>query len=214
MTIYSSRTKASAPTKGVAATKASAPTKALAPTKASKPKALLKLKEPQSVSAHQSIPIHPITIPANWNHIYDQESFQIHPEKDGYLKRLAYTMIEYAIRNEDALEVLDFCIEYKISRRTLYDHVDQDKGFREAYDYFKLILANRKRRGAMKKEFDYAVVKADLYKYDPEYISSDKYQAQLKQSESLGNSIFVINNNIPEIISKEQLEEEFDDVNK
>ena len=207
MTIYSSRTK------GVAATKASAPTKGVAATKASaltkvsKPKAPLKLNSPL-------VPIHPITIPANWNHIYDQESFQIHPEKDGYLKRLAYTMIEYAIRNEDALEVLDFCIEYKISRRTLYDHVDQDKGFREAYDYFKLILANRKRRGAMKKEFDYAVVKADLYKYDPEYISSDKYQAQLKQSESLGNSIFVINNNIPEIISKEQLEEEFDDVNK
>lgn len=153
-----------------------------------------------------------LAVPSNWNHIYEIESFQVNPEKDGYFKRLGYTMIEYAIRNEEALEILDFCIEYKISRRTLYDWVEKDAGLKESFDFFKLILANRKKKGAMTRKYDYNVVRNDLYKYDPEYISSDKYQAQLKQAENLSNGTFVIFNDRPPVISKEQLAADYESI--
>jgi hypothetical protein len=73
-----------------------------------------------------------LAVPSNWNHIYEIESFQVNPEQGGYLKRLGYTMIEYAIRNEKALEILDFCIEYRISRKTLYSWVEKDAGLKES----------------------------------------------------------------------------------
>jgi len=151
-----------------------------------------------------------LAVPSNWNHIYEIESFQVNPEQGGYLKRLGYTMIEYAIRNEKALEILDFCIEYKISRKTLYNWVEKDAGLKESFDFFKLILANRKKKGAMNRTLDYNVVRNDLYKYDPEYVSSDRYQAQLKQTENLSNGNFIIFNDRPPVISKEQLAADYE----
>jgi hypothetical protein len=151
-----------------------------------------------------------LAVPSNWNHIYEIESFQVNPEQGGYLKRLGYTMIEYAIRNEKALEILDFCIEYRISRKTLYSWVEKDAGLKESFDFFKLILANRKKKGAMNRTLDYNVVRNDLYKYDPEYVSSDRYQAQLKQTENLSNGNFVIFNDRPPVISKEQLAADYE----
>lgn len=151
-----------------------------------------------------------LAVPSNWNHIYEIESFQVNPEQGGYLKRLGYTLIEYAIRNEECLEILDFCIEYKISRKTLYSWVEKDAGLKESFDFFKLILANRKKKGAMTRKYDYNVVRNDLYKYDPEYISSDRYQAQLKQAENLSNGNFVIFNDRPPVISKEQLAADYE----
>ena len=62
----------------------------------------------------------------------------------------------------------------------------------------------------MTRKYDYNVVRNDLYKYDPEYISSDRYQAQLKQTENLSNGNFVIFNDRPPVISKEQLAADYE----
>lgn len=105
------------------------------------------------------------------------------PERDSWRQRLKYTMFEW-VETADALTEIDFCIHQRINRATFRRWIDAHQDLKEAWEQVKLIMANKKIRGALKKEYDKEVVFKDLYKYDSEWDEIDKRNAALRKSET------------------------------
>jgi hypothetical protein len=110
-------------------------------------------------------------------------SGRLFPEKDSWRQRLRYTMLKWS-ENPNSVELDQFCIEYQIPRSTLYFWRDKYPEIKQTYDDVKLILASRRRVGALQRKYDKDVVYRDLYKYDPEENLVDKRNAALKKDES------------------------------
>jgi hypothetical protein len=110
-------------------------------------------------------------------------SGRLFPEKDSWRERLVHTMLEWS-QDKDALEIDQFCIEYKIPRTTLYLWRDKYPDVKKIIDEVKLIIASRRRVFSMTRKIDGHYAYRNLHQYDPEHISVDKYHASLKRDES------------------------------
>jgi hypothetical protein len=136
--------------------------------------------------------------------LIDKESYIFFPEKDAWRKRLIYAIEKWVLK-ETSVELMQFCIEYRIPRATLamwrQKHLDIAAAFEEA----KIILGCRRRIGALTKQYDKDVVFKDMHVYDPEWDIINKYHAQLKKDEDRGPVKFTINVTKPQIVSAEDM---------
>lgn len=69
---------------------------------------------------------------------------------------------------KDVLEIEQFCIKYKIPRRTLYNWREKYPDIKETIYDVKLILTSLRRIYAMTKQIDRAYAFKNLHQYDPE----------------------------------------------
>lgn len=120
---------------------------------------------------------------SSYDWLDDSRLRELCPERDSFRRRLIYSIYDWAEQHE-ALTATDFCITYRIHRKTFYVWLDLYDDVRQAWDQAKLIIANRKLKGALKREYDKEVVFKDLYKYDSEWDEVDKRNAALKKQET------------------------------
>ncbi len=117
-----------------------------------------------------------------WQEMMDNESYQLFAGNHQRNERLIFTLYKWS-ESEDALDLTQFCMQYKIPRQSLYDIRDKYPEVRKAMDNVKLFLGCRKRVGAIKKIYDKEAVFKDMHKYDPEFLEINSYWAALKNIE-------------------------------
>lgn len=139
-----------------------------------------------------------------WIDFIDKESLSTFPGRDDWRKRLINTLFIWSER-PTSLEVMQFCIEYKIPYRTLKEWVDKYPEVKEAYDNVKLSIACHRRVGSMNKKLDGAYAYKDMHIYDPEWLAINKYHSDMKKDEEKQAHTFIISDVKPRIVSKEEM---------
>jgi hypothetical protein len=129
-----------------------------------------------------------------------------YPSKEEWRKRFICTLLSWADR-EESLEVSDFPLEMKMHRSLLYEWVAKYPDIKEAWDIVKLKIASKRRKGALTRKYDKDVVFRDMHKYDPEWLEINKYHADLKKEEDRQPTTFVILDNKPRVLTKQEMKE-------
>jgi hypothetical protein len=139
-----------------------------------------------------------------WIEMIQDNAFMMFPEKDDWRKRFSLTLMEWAAR-EDSLDITDFTLEMKMHRSMFYRWIDKYPDIKQTYETAKLMLASRRRKGALTKRFDKDVVFKDLHKYDSEWLEINKYHSDMKKDEEKQAHTFIISDSKPRVVSKEEL---------
>ena len=140
----------------------------------------------------------------SWMDFLSKETLSIYPGKDEWRQRLIYTLLKWS-EKKDSLEIMQFCIEYKIPYRTLKEWVEKYPEVKEAYDDVKLALACHRRIGSMTKKLDGAYAYKDMHIYDPEWHAINKYHSDMKKEEEKQSHTFIISDAKPRIVSKQEM---------
>ncbi len=140
----------------------------------------------------------------SWMDFLCKETLSIYPGKDEWRQRLIYTLLKWSER-KDSLEIMQFCIEYKIPYRTLKEWIDKYPEVQEAYKDVKLAVACHRRIGSMNKKLDGAYAYKDMHMYDPEWHAINKYHSDMKKDEEKQAHTFIISDAKPRIVSKEEM---------
>lgn len=139
-----------------------------------------------------SISLQVLSNSQTWHEYLSKEAFMFFPDKAEWRKRLIYTMLMWA-EKEGSLELEQFYLQHKISRKTLYEWREKYEDIKEAIDEVKLILGSRRRIGAMTRKYDSKVVFKDMHRYDPEWLEINKYWAALKDNkDEPGQTKFIV----------------------
>jgi hypothetical protein len=125
-----------------------------------------------------------------WENFIDKDVFLIYPGKNESRKRFMLAMLRWA-EQEDSLEITDFAIEMRIRRQTIYEWAEKYQDLKETFEFVKLMLGSRKRKGALLRKYDKDVAFKDMHKYDPEWLEINQYHAKLKDQEQ-GNEKKVV----------------------
>lgn len=142
-----------------------------------------------------------------WLEMVQDNAFMMFPEKDDWRKRFVMTLLEWSSK-DDSLEITDFALEMKMHRSMLYRWIATYPDIKEAFDFAKLMIASRRKKGALTRKFDKDVVFKDLHKYDPEWHEINKYHSEMRKDEEKQAHTFIINDTKPRIVSKEEMSEE------
>lgn len=139
-----------------------------------------------------------------WTDFIDQDALSANPGKDEWRQRLIRTMHAWSERST-SLEILQFCMEYKIPYRTLKEWVDKYSDIDQAYKDIKLIVACHRRIGSMNKKLDGAYAYKDMHVYDPEWLAINKYHSDMKKEEDKQPHVFIVQGGKPRIVSKQEM---------
>lgn len=148
--------------------------------------------------------LHPLANNRTWIEFIQDSAFMMFPEKDAWRQRFIYTMMEWASK-DDSIEITDFALEMKMHRSMFYRWVDKYPDIKRAYEHVKLMLASRRKKGALTRKFDKDVVFKDLHKYDPEWHEINKYHSDMKKEEEKQAHTFIISDAKPRVVSKEDM---------
>ncbi len=140
----------------------------------------------------------------SWVDYMDKDSLAMFPGKDEWRQRLIKTMYAWS-EKPDSLEILQFCMEYKIPYGTLkeWDRIYPD--IAEAYQAVKLNVACHRRVGTMNRKLDGTYAYKDMHWYQPEWHSINQYHSDLKKEEEKQPHVFIVNAEKPKIVSKEDM---------
>lgn len=160
--------------------------------------------EKKTKKPNTSIELHPLAGNRTWLEYVQDNAFMMFPEKDDWRKRFILTLMEWASK-EDSLEITDFALEMKMHRSMLYRWVDKWPDIKQAFEMAKLMIASRRKKGALTRKFDKDVVFKDLHKYDPEWLEINKYHSDMKKDEEKQAHTFIISDAKPRIVTKEEM---------
>lgn len=166
-------------------------------------------KKVSSKSGNITIDTRELSNSRSWQDFLDKETLAIYCGKDEWRERLIHTMYKWSERPA-SLEVLQFCMEYKIPYMTLREWERKYPDIGEAYKNMKLNIACHRRLGSMNKKLDGAYAYKDMHCYDPEWLAINKYHSEMKKDEEKQSHTFVINTSKPHIISKQEMAGESD----
>ena len=127
----------------------------------------------------------------------DNQALIFFPEKADWRKRLNYSMMKWA-EDDNALEIGQFCMDYKVSKHTLREWVLKYPDVAEAYKQMKYMIATRRKVGCIKKQYDPASCFKDMHTLDEDWIAVDQYHNNLKKD--------IQNDNTTKVIVLSQLE--------
>lgn len=149
-------------------------------------------------------PITTLTKNRTWEDFLNKESILIFPQKDDWRKRFMLTMLEWS-QQDDSLEIIDFLVQMKVTRSNFYEWLTKYPDLKEGYEQVKLIIASRRRTGALLKKYDKEMVMKDIHRYDHEWDAVNKYHAELKRNETPPPSTINVYATKPGVVSKEEL---------
>lgn len=140
------------------------------------------------------------------------DAYMYFPDKLDWRNRFCATVMEWAER-EDSLELVDFVLEIRMLRKTFNEWQEKYPDIKEAVDFARLMIGSRKRKGALYRKYDKDVAFRDMHKYDPDWLEINKYHSDMRKAEEVKPTTFVIHTDKPEIVSKEEMENEIAQIN-
>lgn len=136
-------------------------------------------------TTNPNMDMQPLSKSYTWHDFMDPEASLLYPSKYQDIERLIYTFCLWS-EAEKSYDITQFCMEYKIPRKSFYLLIDKHPKLKNTIEQIKIFLGCRKRIGALEKNLDKEVVFKDMHKYDPEWIEINKYHADLKKEEGSG----------------------------
>lgn len=164
------------------------------------------VKKSKEITNHNT-ELQPLTNSRTWYDFLENDSFMDFPEKADWRKRFCLTMLLWS-EKEDSVEITDFAIEVKRRRQTIYEWADKYPDIKRTFDYVKLIIASRRKKGMLTRKFDKDVVFKDLHKYDPEWLDINKYHSDMKKEEDKQSHTFIVDTSRPAVTTKEEMVKE------
>lgn len=164
------------------------------------------VKKAKEVTNHNTEP-QALTNNRTWTDFIKDDTFMLFPEKDEWRGRFIHTMLLWAEKQE-SIEVTDFALEMKMRRTLIYEWCDRYPDIKRAYDYVKLMIASRRKKGMLTRKFDKDVVFKDLHKYDPEWLEINKYHSDMKKEEDKQSHTFIVDTSRPAVTTKEEMVKE------
>ena len=155
-------------------------------------------------TSNNNTEIKSLTNVRTWKEFMENDAYMQFPEKHDWRQRFIYTMLEWAMK-DDSLEITDFALDMKMRRSTVYDWANKYPDIMDALNQARLMIASRRKKGALTKKFDKDVVFKDLHKYDPEWLEINKYHSDMKTEEAKQSHTFIISDAKPRIVSKEEM---------
>lgn len=132
-------------------------------------------------------PIEPLSRECTWLDYMSDEAFRFFPQNDHYRQRLIFTMYqsleEADKKGRPPIDVMQFCVRYKIPYETLLSWSKKYEDVGKAYRDYKLHLGANRRIGVMHNELKMEAVYKDQHHYDPQWDEVNKYHAALKNDE-------------------------------
>lgn len=102
------------------------------------------------------------------------------PVSEVFIERLAADMLEWAINNEDALKMIDFFVDRKISPKTVWKWEKKFPMLKEAKEMAIQIIGSRREKGAIKNKYNASVIMSQMAKYDPTWWKLEEKRAELR----------------------------------
>lgn len=115
-----------------------------------------------------------------WEDLISLETISQNPGKDEWRARLIRTMLIEAA-NEDILEIMEFCLKYKIAEITLWRWSKKYDDIGRAYEFMKKIIASRRRIGCMRKRLDSYSSLRDIHLLDSQDDEVNRYHMEMKR---------------------------------
>ena len=135
----------------------------------------------------------------SWADFMEGDAQRFFPGKDQWRRRLIHTLLTWADQ-EDSLELMQFCVKYKIPYRTFHNWLDRFPDLKEVFDQVKLMLGSRRRVGATHNKYNLTMILRDLHHYDPGEIDINAYNDKRKLGESeIAKTQVVIIERYPEL---------------
>lgn len=165
------------------------------------------IKKPKSQSKKRVVQDRPeeLSTSRGWHEFYSYESNELFPSRDSFRQRVAYTILTWS-ESEDALDLGQFFMIYKIPRQTFRDWCLKYPEINQAYQDAKLNIATKRRMGALKRTYDKDVAYKDMHVLDSDYLEINQYHAMLKKDEDKQPHVFNVILDKPEITTKEELD--------
>ena len=148
-------------------------------------------KKTVSKTPHPTTVVETISNTRTWRDMIYEGDFMHQTDKLEWRRRLCNSMYIWC-EKPDSLELLQFCMEYKIPRTTLYQWTEKYPDVKKAFDEVKLFIGMKRRLGALKRDFDQGSAYRDMHIYDPEWHAINKYHADLKKEENAQSGIVVV----------------------
>lgn len=145
-----------------------------------------------------------------WMDYMEPDSISNNPGKEDWRKRVIYTMYKFA-SDKNSLDVMQFCMKYKIPWRTLHDWVNAYPDLENAYTEMKRMIACHRKIGSMHKKLDSGAAYKDMHLLDPDWHEKvNKYLADLRNIQALAATAFNIMLGKPEVKTEAMLKAEND----
>lgn len=166
-----------------------------------------------SENSHPNMSLQPLSKNASWSEYIQNKSFTLFPEKKDWRKRLVFTLLEWA-QKDTSLDMIGFIEEMKLfDRKTLYRWEQKYPDIKEGLEMARLLIASRHYTGALTRKLDKDVAFKDMHRLDSEWLEINKYHADLKKDETHQPCTFIIRDDKPKIISKEELADQVKAIN-
>jgi len=143
----------------------------------------------------------------SWLDFMDEDTLSAFPGKDEWRQRLIKTMYQWS-ENPSSLEILQFCMAYKIPYNTLRNWEQAYPDIGKAYKEVKLNIACHRRVGTMNKKLDGAYAYKDMHWYQPEWHEINKYHSDMKKDEEKQPTTFVLTDLKPKVKTQEEMQQE------
>lgn len=125
---------------------------------------------------------------------------KLRPVTHAFLDHLGQELLLYA-QKSSSLSLEMFFINKYIQPKSGKRWADSYPNFNDSYQMAKMILGDRRERGALTKEFSEKIVLHSLHRYNPEFESDAKFHAKIKQE-------LEVDNNKPQVIIIDKLFED------
>ena len=130
-----------------------------------------------------------------WLDSFTTDCWQQIPEKDGWQKRIIYSLFQW-LENPENIMIEDFCYEHKIPVRTFRSWKTIYPQIGEAIIEAKIFIGARRRKGTMQFKYQYGSAYRDMHQYEPEWKEVDQYHAALS-AEAINKANDAANNKNP-----------------
>jgi len=103
------------------------------------------------------------------------------PVPESFIDKISQELIEWAKNDPSALILRDFFYDKGIRISTAQKWAKKHTILKESVEDAKFLIGSRREKGAIKREYDPAMIKPVMINYDPEWKKSEEWRSKLKQ---------------------------------
>lgn len=119
---------------------------------------------------------------------FDYIDFREKPVSENFVMRTAQEFVDWCFHSKGT-KVSQFFKSKGIDSRTYYRWYDKWPKFADAYNFGLQVLGDKREQGAIDKKFEVSMIRARMHAYDPEWIKTDNYHAELRARHAPENQI-------------------------
>ena len=131
-------------------------------------------------------------IPIVYEDYRDMLTMEMRCCTDLYLQNLAADMVKWVDESPDNLCLGDFFHSRGIAIKNLYSWLPKSEELRDAHEFVMTRLGSKRERGAIKKEYDSAMIRTTMPHYDKIWKEMEEWRSKLKEAGESGDKVVVI----------------------